>query len=261
MKFYRIPIFKKGLKICDNPLQKQLKAQVIKRTFRSAAHAVLNLFYPPLCLHCQTLLPQRNVLLCAMCQEQIPMIDAQDRCRTCFDALYHGKCKRCMHRPVVIHRQMAVCEAMGPANALLNGIHSGRQECLSAAASLMAYRWLELKMPLPDLLIPFPSSFWKKQRSGLDPQRLLTEELGKLFSVPVRSLLKRTFDRDHFLTQGKFRSRVQLLGQKQEILCDRRVLLVALTLDDDLLRSAGYQLKPFFPAQIDALAFAAPFIE
>jgi predicted amidophosphoribosyltransferase len=229
----------------------------VKRALQLAVHEILNLLYPPLCLNCQVRLPQRKVLFCAPCLEQISLIDAQDRCRTCFGELYKGRCERCMQRPVVVHRQMAACEAMGSAKALLNGAHSGRRECLSAAASLMAYQWLELKMPLPDLLIPFPASFWQKQRLGFDPQRLLAEELSRIFAVPVRSVLKRKFDREHFLTQGEVRSRVKVRKQKNEMFYDRRVLLVALTLDDEMFRNVGSELRAFFPTRIDALAFAS----
>jgi predicted amidophosphoribosyltransferase len=145
----------------------------------------------------------------------------------------------------------------GPARAMLNGIQAGKTECIPPAASLMAYQWLEMKMSLPDLLIPFPSSFWEKQRLGVDPQLMLAMELGQIFSVPVKSILQRKFDRERFLTKGEFQYRVQLSKRKKELLCDRRVLIIAPMLDDAQLRSVGMELKPHFPAQIDALAFAA----
>ncbi len=217
---------------------------------------ILHLFYPPLCLCCQTLLSKRKVLFCPSCLEQIPLIDPLGRCRTCFAEFHKGRCERCIHRPVVIHRQLAACEAIGPAHAILSGLRSGKQECIPAAASLMAYQWLQQKNPLPDLLVPLPSSFWQKQRLGFDPERMLAIELGKIFSVPVQSILKRTFDRHQFLTQGEFRTQIQLQKRKKEILCDRRILLIAPLLDDPLFRLVGNALKPFFPTQIDALSFA-----
>jgi len=157
---------------------------------------------------------------------------------------------------VVVQHQIAACEIFGPAKEILSGIQTGKQACIPPAASLMAYQWLEMKMPLPDLLIPFPSSFWEKQKWGYDPQLLLASELGKIFSVPVKPILQRKFDRGQFLTKGEFQYRVQISKRKKEILCDRRVLLIAPVLDDTQFRSAGKEIKPHFPAQIDALAFA-----
>ncbi len=161
-----------------------------------------------------------------------------------------------MHRSVVIHKQLAACEAFGPAQTLLNAIHSGRPESISAAASLMAYQWLASTRPLPDLLIPLPSSFWQKQKMGFDPHHMLALEIGKVFSAPVHSALRKVFDHSHFLSHGEFRHRIQVSHGRREILCDKRVLLIAPSLDDAILRSIGNELKAFFPTQVDALAFA-----
>lgn len=162
-----------------------------------------------------------------------------------------------MTRSVVIHRQMAACEAYGPAKTILNGIHAGKLECFPAAASLMAYQWLERGMLIPDLLIPLPTSFWEKQRLGFDPQLALAVELGKIFSVPAYPVLRKEFDREGFFTRGEFHRRIQLSKNKTGTVCDRRVLITAPLLDDALFRSVGKELKTCFPAQIDAMAFAA----
>lgn len=225
-----------------------MKAASIKNT-------VLNLLYPQFCLHCQMYLPERNALFCEACLVLITLVQAQGRCRTCFAELHHGKCKRCIKRSVVIHRQMAACELIGPARSILNGVHSGSCKCISAAASLMAYQWLALEMPLPDLLVPLPYSYWQKQKLGCDPQVGLANELGKIFSVPVSPMLQSKFDLRHFLSHGEFQCRIQCLKKKEKALCDRRVLIVASFLDDFLFRSAGNELKSFFPANLCALAF------
>lgn len=162
-----------------------------------------------------------------------------------------------MHRPVVISRQLAACEAMGPALSILKGIHNGKKECIPAAASLMAYQWLEQKLLLPELLIPLPFSIWQKQRYGFDVNLLLARELGKVFGVPVVDALKGKFDWPRFLSKGEFGSAIVADEQKARILCDQRILLVAPQMEDSLFRRAGEELASFFPAEIDALAFAA----
>jgi len=121
----------------------------------------------------------------------------------------------------------------------------------------MAYQWLELKLPIPDFLVPLPTSFWEKQKLGCDPQISLGIELGKILSIPVKPILQRKFDRDRFLTRGEFHTKIQLRVNKNEMLCDRRVLITAPLLDDAQFRYAGNELKAHFPSQIDALAFAA----
>jgi predicted amidophosphoribosyltransferase len=223
---------------------------------RRIIESFLGLLYPRLCLHCSEGLSVRGPLFCTCCLEQLTLVEMKGRCRTCFHELHKGRCDKCIHRKVVIHHQAAACQAMGPANTLLREIHKGGKKCIAAAASLMAYQWLETKLLLPEVLVPLPTSLWKKQKAGFDVQLSLAQELGNIFSISVTPALKAKFDRTHFLTQGEFRHRFEGRRQKGENLCDQRVLLVALEHNDALFQQAGQELKLFFPAQIDALAFA-----
>lgn len=216
----------------------------------------VSFLYPPLCLHCEMALKDRGLLFCSACLEHISLVETEERCRTCFGQLHKGRCERCLHRQVIICRQLAACEMMGPARTLAHAIKRGRKECISAAASLMVYQWLEQNQLMPDFLIPLPASIWQRQKIGFDAHLFLAKELGRLFSLPVLSILKSRFDRQYFLTQGEFRHRVVANGKKGGILCDQRVLLIAPELDDALFRSAGEELKPFFPSQIEGLSFA-----
>jgi hypothetical protein len=104
-----------------------------------------------------------------------------------------------------------------------------------------------------------PLSYWQKHKMGFDVHLLLAEEVGKIFSVPVVKVLKKRFDLSFYLARGEFAYRLEAKRNPVTVLCDRRILLVAPELDDLLFRSAAEELKPFFPAQIDALAFAAEF--
>jgi predicted amidophosphoribosyltransferase len=164
-----------------------------------------------------------------------------------------GPCARCLERQVVIHRQMAACEALGPMLTLKNGIQQGKREMILAAASLMAYQWLEQKMPLPDILIPLPVSFWQKQRQGFDSHLLLAQEIGKILSIPILNLLKMKTDWETFLAEGKFEERFYF--KSPDSLCDRHLLLIHPLLEDTKFRKAAEALKAHFPGRIDALAF------
>jgi predicted amidophosphoribosyltransferase len=181
-------------------------------------------------------------------------METKGRCRTCFAELSKGRCDRCIHRKVVVHRSLAACEAMGPARTMIHEMQQGRRDCIAAAASLMVYQWLEQGIPIPDGVIPVPTSFWQKQKTGLDIPLCLAKEVGNMFSVPVFPLLRRKLDRPHFLQTGEFCSCFQ--AKKIEGLCDRKVVLIALEGNDSLFRLAGGELQPFFPAYIGALSFA-----
>ena len=206
--------------------------------------------YPPLCLHCQTLLLKRIPVLCPCCLEQISLASVEERCSTCFSLLQKGRCDLCMHRPVVIRKQIAASERIGPAATLSASLLQDNPLSAAPLAALMAYQWFEYKMPLPDLIIPLPLFFWQ----SFNPHFLLAREVGKIFSIPVLPLLKKKWDRECFLTEGEFHSRFSVNRKRSEQVCDRTVLLIAVTLDDRLLRKAAESLQPFFPKVVFALA-------
>lgn len=223
---------------------------------KKSARGFLDFLFPPLCLECRATLTQQNLLFCPTCLEQLTLVVTEGRCRTCFAELHKQRCERCISRPVVVRRQLAACEAIGPARALLYAMQGGYTRSITAAASLMAYQWLEEKLPLPEAIVPLPTFWWERQKTGVDLPLQLARELSRTFSVPVFPVMKKKFDSDAFLTKGKFSSCFHTARKKAPSLCDRRVLLVAPQLDDALFRSAAQVLRPFFPVQIDGLAFA-----
>ncbi len=200
------------------------------------SRALLHFLYPPLCLHCHALLPQRIPLLCSTCSEQMQLLSLEERCPTCCAPLRKHRCERCQKRGSLIRYQIAALERVGPALTLVQDLR------LTAPllASLMAYQWLNGKTLLPDLLIPLPGA------------ELLAQELSTLFSVPLLSCLRKRWDGKGFLTEGVFRSTFRC--HKKAPLSDRHILLIALTCSDAWLRSAALALQPFFPAQISSLS-------
>ena len=83
---------------------------MMNRFLTTRSKQILNLFYPRLCAHCEQLLPQEKNTLCSDCFQQISFIDPLGRCRTCFAELGKGRCERCIHRSVIVQKQLAVCE-------------------------------------------------------------------------------------------------------------------------------------------------------
>ncbi len=219
---------------------------------------LLGILYPMLCRHCRKAMDKR-AFFCSSCLEQINFIDRQERCRVCFAELNKGRCERCIHRSVVVHRQISACEPLGPAGTLAAALKSGQRESIPAAASLMAYHWIKENLPLPDALVPLPLTFWQKQRLGFDAHRFLAEEIGKIFSMPVYPVLKRRLNWERLRAQGEIESGIQLAKKCKTTLSDQRLLLISPTLDDADLREAGKILRAFFPAQIEALAFSRLF--
>lgn len=205
---------------------------------------LLNIIYPPLCLHCDAPLEEKRTLFCSPCLELLTPIEPQGRCRICFEEV--ESCKRCATRPIVIKRQAACCHGFGPANALASRLKTGNPQFVQAAASLMALQWAALEWPLPDLVVCLPSAFWAK--SG---DVWLAKEMARTLCQSYSSALKVAFDRRAFLEKGAFTTRFVL---KRDVI-DKRILLIAVDLNDAILRQAGEALQAGFAREVYALAF------
>ncbi|MBS0621160.1 MAG: hypothetical protein JSS61_06850 [Verrucomicrobia bacterium] len=217
---------------------------------------ITDLIFPPTCAHCQAPLPSQN-LFCPLCLEQLTPLDTEERCPYCFSETHRGKCALCCKRRVLIHRTLSIAEGIGPAYTLAKGIERGEREWIPAAASLMAYQWIQKQMPSCDLLVPLPCTLHQRLRYGKDLHNLLAQQIGNILSLPVHQALKRGVDWDHFFTEAEVLPRFEAFLPKT--LADRSILLIALSYDDALFRRAAEALTSAYPIQISALTLMREF--
>jgi competence protein ComFC len=215
---------------------------------------ILNILFPPLCLHCEERLEKKRALFCTVCLEQLAPIDQEGRCRICFAE--EDPCQRCITRTVVIKRQAAACSNFGSARTLAAYLEKGNAEFLPAAASLMLLQFFHLQWPLPDLIIPLPGSLWERCKKGKSMNALLVQEMARLLQCPSEIVLRAAFDKRSFLEKAEIRTKPILIERKKKHLCDKRLLLLAVKLDDDLFRQAAEALLEGFASEIFALSFA-----
>lgn len=217
--------------------------------------SLINLLYPPLCLHCQEKLSHIPPLFCASCCTQLSLIPAEGRCRICFCEQEAGPCPRCSRRPSPLCRQLAAIEPMGAAATLLRALLQGREEVIPAAAALMAYQWLEQKLPLPDFLIPLPLSKWRRYQLGFDVNDALARSVGTLLSAPIATVLKSSWDWRAFVETAEMKVTHKVRAKRS--LADKSLLLIAPKLDERALLSAANALQEgYFPKAIYVLSLA-----
>ena len=100
----------------------------------------------------------------------------------------------------------------------------------SLLAAYMAVQYTQSTLPLPDLIIPVPASWWRRWQAGGKTAELIAQELGKILSRPVYPLLKRQrqlFRQDHLSKEErKDLSPDQFQWKKKQILRGKKVLLV-----------------------------------
>lgn len=164
------------------------------RQLNRLLEACSSVLYPAFCLHCDSSLESGSSLLCASCQISLEWIEPAERCRYCCSADISPKlriCSRCLQKSPVFHRVSAAFDEQGAARALLYSLKRGNAYLAKGAAAYMAWQWGRLEWPLPDAIVPIPTSLSRWLQQGYNPRALLAQELGKILGVPVLKLIKR----------------------------------------------------------------------
>lgn len=201
------------------------------------ARSLLDLAYPRLCLHCDETIKEEQTFLCTSCLEQLTLIDARERCPLCFKESEMAKqqpCLPCRKQRPPFDRLVAAFERMGPAETFLRQLRQGKQTLVESAAAYMATQWIGMQLPLPDLLVPVPYSWFQH-----NPNRPLAEALGKIFNRPILSLLCCDLGNEMYLK-----------GSAEE----KRVMLIDLV-DSPSLKLCPQILADSEPKTMDALVF------
>jgi competence protein ComFC len=229
------------------------------------AKGVLNLIYPPLCIHCHGEMLDDAALLCSDCLPLLQLIEAQERCPVCFRSRGAGSrspCRACaMGGDLHFDGIAAAFDYIGPAASLIRKMKYGNQPNLARGmAALMITQFLKMEWPIPDLVIPVPITLTHWIQRGYNQSALLAKEIGALLNRPVREpLLRRVGD---FSQAGLSKDqRILLSGdafslKKEQQLQDRCLLLV----DDVMttgstLRHCGELLLEECPSRLFAITF------
>ena len=228
--------------------------------------SLADLIWPPLCLHCKDPLEQGHPILCQTCLSLLTIIEAQERCPTCFTADFNPKeqscCHRCREKPPVTDRVAAAFDYEGPAVTLVTQLkYGGHQHLAKGMGAYMAAQFVRLDWPMPDCIIPMPISRLRRMERGFNQSYLIAEALSLILQVPVRDVLKRRSG-DYSQAGLNYHQRLQLM-QDEAIyvkegtkLHDQNVLLI-----DDVMttgRSLQCSAKALFeayPKEIYALTF------
>lgn len=162
---------------------------------REWLHSVLNLFYPPLCLHCGEPLSRNTHRFCPLCLSLLTLIDPQERCPRCFSPDFlktHRSCNTCSKKPPPLTHMAAAFDHMGPAATLVQKMkYCGQPYLAKGAAAYMALQFHSLQWPLPDVIVPTPISLLRLFERGYNQSQELASALSPLLNRPAENLLKR----------------------------------------------------------------------
>lgn len=156
----------------------------------SAAGRLLSgLLYPPHCPVCDAILPLNGAKICSTCEENLPWV-VQPCCMKCGKMIgVPGKeyCDDCLQVRHVYDQGRAIFQYTGKLRASVSRIKSGsRREYLDYYADIMAecgQKWLTLWNP--DVIIPVPMYWKKKNRRGYNQSEILAEKISRRTGISV----------------------------------------------------------------------------
>jgi predicted amidophosphoribosyltransferase len=195
--------------------------------------AFVDFIYPLRCMHCATPVCHGKGGLCFKCALQLTLINMEERCPCCFSAEYepeHPICYLCFMQPPVLKKYAAAFDDQDVAASLINKLKYANQPYLAqGAAAYMVLQLLNLKWPLPDLIVPVPLTFTQRISQGYNTSLLLAESLGEIVKRPVQSLLYKSLWNEDY--EGKAKQRGNYLNTnsfllKKEINVQDKVILL-----------------------------------
>lgn len=236
----------------------------IKNRLTLFTQGIVNLLYPPICLHCRNLNGQAQHPLCEECVCLLEPIDHLERCSYCFaphELLEKGPCHSCRKLDQILHGVSSVFDYVGPAASLVKRLKYANQPYLAkGCGAYMAAQFLKMEWPFPDLIIPVPTTFGRQINRGYNQSYLLSNSLAELLKCSVKEALVRE-DGDYSQAGLSHAQRLLLSGKtiklkKNQELQDKCILLV----DDVLttgstLKKCAEALREECPAKIYAMTF------
>lgn len=206
------------------------KLQNLKTSF-------LNLVYPPECLHCSEALFEEP-FLCKNCLELLEFIDISLHCPKCFSLKYSKlkhRCDNCFSKKSYLTEIAATFDYRGPIATLIKKFkYENKPYLAEGLVGYMAVQLIDLKWPIPDLIVPVPQSLSHFFMRGYNQAELLAESLSLILNCPVQKALTRTSD-DYSQAGLNYEQRLNFSGnsislKKNQQLQDKNILLV-----DDVL--------------------------
>ena len=225
---------------------------------------ILNLIYPPLCLHCEATVENGKRLFCKGCGGFFELIDPSTRCIYCFnETAGRSPCADCIRKKCWGLKIASALDYLGAVSTLVKQLKEGRMPYLAKTASAFMLAQLNHLVtsrgwPLPDLIVPVPS---RNGFQGMNHAYLIANQLARSLFIPSLPLVKRRLGD---LSQARL-SKAQretlpadsFYLKKPRALDDKIILLIddVVTTGTTLRRTAD-ALRASFPAHIYALTLA-----
>lgn len=167
----------------------------MKTLLTKMGKAFLHLAYPPLCYSCENGISNGEGLLCVECLRLLELIDPQERCPYCFSGqfcLEQRTCPDCANKKPLFTQMAAAFDYIGPAASLLKKFkYANKPHLAQGLAAYLTVQFLQLDWPMPDFIIPVPTTRAHQWIRGYHQTLLLAEHVSKGIQRPILEALTR----------------------------------------------------------------------
>lgn len=197
---------------------------------------LLNLIYPPFCMHCQGEVEVDSRILCSTCIGVMSLINPQERCPLCFTdqyALSQSCCYACSKKRPPLKQVAAAFDYAGPAGTLVKRMkYSDKPYLAKILSSYLIAQLCQMDWPLPDLIVPVPLTTAHWFERGYNQSALLSKHISETLNIPYKEVIKRVTS-DYSQAGLNYQQRM-MLSEKgfhlkkgmEEFLYDKRILIV-----------------------------------
>ncbi len=155
----------------------------------SIKKVLLDILFPPVCIHCKNAIPRQELFLCDACRDDIQT----------FNALYCPSCnaRRPTYDPCHPKEKYLIapaCRYEGPIVSLLHAFKYQRLAGIETFLSALAIAHLSsLGIPLQDYtVVPIPLASAREHQRGFNQSRLIATRIAHYFHIPYQEMLIRT---------------------------------------------------------------------
>lgn len=196
--------------------------------------SLMNLLYPPICLHCRETKENPSLIFCKSCANMLQLIDPSQRCPLCFSVDVSSReaiCQDCLQSNPPLNGLASAFDYLGPAATLIRHLKYADQPYLAKGiGGYLAAQFLRLGWPLPDLVVPIPLAFTHWLNRGYNQSELIGKHFCEILDIPFEDILKRKSG-DYSQAGLSKKQRLALGGEKiylkrREKLYDKRILLI-----------------------------------
>ena len=151
---------------------------------------LIDLFYPPRCAVCDTILPFGTTGVCERCGRTLPYVE-EPRCFRCGQTVENEEeeyCGDCRRREHLFRRSFPVLQYIPPVSDAMAAMkYRGRAEYADFYGGLLADRYREVWQELnPDALVPVPVHPHRLRKRGYNQAERIAAAMSKRTGIPVR---------------------------------------------------------------------------